>query len=128
MKAIPAGAANQGDEASRTLRQAIERRARELYEQRGRVAGHELEDWLQAEAEVTQTTSPPPERKPASIVVRVGDIIYTGEYDAAACGDYTPGNLKKGQPITVLVKGDQLLINLPSGGQLVTTIVKKESA
>jgi hypothetical protein len=128
MEAISAGAANQDEEAPRALRQAIEQRARELYEQRGRVNGHQLEDWLQAEAEVTQAMAPRQERRPASIVVRVGDLIYTGEYDAAACGDYTPGNLKKGQPITVLVKEDKLLINLPGGGQLVTTIVKKESA
>ncbi len=29
----------------------------ELYEQRGHLAGHELEDWLQAEAEVKQTSA-----------------------------------------------------------------------
>ena len=29
-------------------------RAHELFEQRGREEGHDLEDWLQAEAEVTQ--------------------------------------------------------------------------
>ena len=31
----------------------IRRRAYALYEQRGRRNGHELDDWLQAEAEVT---------------------------------------------------------------------------
>ncbi len=36
------------------LQQAIKLRALELYEQRGREAGHELDDWLQAEAELTQ--------------------------------------------------------------------------
>jgi len=35
----------------------IRRRAFELYEQRGHSAGHELEDWLQAEAEVKQTSA-----------------------------------------------------------------------
>ncbi|HEV2732269.1 MAG TPA: DUF2934 domain-containing protein [Terriglobales bacterium] len=34
------------------LEDQIRRRAYELYEQRGRVDGHELEDWLQAEAEL----------------------------------------------------------------------------
>ena len=33
----------------------IRSRAYELYERRGRVDGHELDDWLQAEAEVLQT-------------------------------------------------------------------------
>src|SRR5215469_8801464 len=32
-------------------------RAYELFEQRGREAGHEVEDWLKAEAEVLQKTS-----------------------------------------------------------------------
>jgi Protein of unknown function (DUF2934) len=35
----------------------IARRAYELYEQRGREPGHELEDWLQAEHEVQQRRS-----------------------------------------------------------------------
>ena len=32
----------------------IRRRAFEIYEQRGREDGHELEDWLQAESEMVQ--------------------------------------------------------------------------
>jgi hypothetical protein len=36
------------------LQPAIELRALELYEQRGRENGHELDDWLQAETELTQ--------------------------------------------------------------------------
>jgi hypothetical protein len=34
----------------------IRRRAYELYEARGREDGHDLEDWLQAEAEITAMT------------------------------------------------------------------------
>lgn len=41
--------------ASSTDRQEqIRRRAYELYEQRGRVDGFDLDDWLQAESEVTR--------------------------------------------------------------------------
>ncbi len=36
------------------LAEDIRRRAYELYEQRGREHGHELEDWLRAEEEVTR--------------------------------------------------------------------------
>ena len=36
------------------LQEQIRRRAYELYEQRGRDDGHETDDWLQAESEVTQ--------------------------------------------------------------------------
>ena len=35
----------------------IQTRAYELYEQRGREDGHELEDWLQAEAEINAASS-----------------------------------------------------------------------
>ena len=34
------------------LEEQIRRRAHELYEARGREDGHELDDWLQAEAEI----------------------------------------------------------------------------
>jgi Protein of unknown function (DUF2934) len=36
------------------LQEQVRRRAHEVYEQRGREEGHGLDDWLQAEAEVTQ--------------------------------------------------------------------------
>ncbi len=39
------------------LEDEIPRRAYELYEQRGRVDGYELDDWLQAEAEVLSVES-----------------------------------------------------------------------
>ena len=41
-------------ESTRDLQEQIHRRAYELYEQRGRDDGHELDDWLQAESEVTK--------------------------------------------------------------------------
>ena len=36
------------------LHEQIRRRAHDLYEQRGREDGHELDDWLRAESEVTR--------------------------------------------------------------------------
>jgi hypothetical protein len=36
------------------LRRRIEQRAHELYEQRGRQNGYALQDWLQAEQELTR--------------------------------------------------------------------------
>ena len=42
-------------EASSELQEQIRRRAYELYEQRGGEEGRELDDWLQAVAEVTQS-------------------------------------------------------------------------
>ena len=46
---LPSG--KTGSEA--VAEEEIRRRAYELYEERGREAGHELDDWLQAEAEIT---------------------------------------------------------------------------
>ncbi len=39
------------------LEEKIRRRAYELYEMRGRQGGHELDDWLRAEAEITRTAA-----------------------------------------------------------------------
>ena len=40
-------------EPSQNPQEAIRRRAYELYEERGRERGHDLDDWLRAEAEIT---------------------------------------------------------------------------
>ena len=49
-------AENQTEPAPEMLEQ-IRVRAHELFEQRGREEGHDLDDWLQAEAEVTQQSA-----------------------------------------------------------------------
>jgi hypothetical protein len=38
------------------LERKIRLRARQLYEQRGQIEGRELEDWVQAESEVLQSS------------------------------------------------------------------------
>ena len=43
------------DQEGVSARHVIRQRAYELYEQRGKEDGYDLDDWLQAEAEVTQT-------------------------------------------------------------------------
>ena len=42
------------NEITPTLHEQIRRGAFEVFEQRGREEGHELDDWLQAEEELTQ--------------------------------------------------------------------------
>ncbi len=39
------------------IEEAIQTRAYELYEERGREGGHELDDWLRAEKEVSRLRS-----------------------------------------------------------------------
>jgi hypothetical protein len=46
------------NETTEQTQEQIRRRAYELYQERGREDGHELDDWLQAEAEVTQERTP----------------------------------------------------------------------
>ena len=47
-------APNQITQSTSELQEQIRRRAYELYEQRGRDDGHELDDWLLAESELAQ--------------------------------------------------------------------------
>ena len=42
-------------QAHPNLEEEIRRRAYELYEERGREHGHDLDDWVRAEAEITGT-------------------------------------------------------------------------
>jgi len=46
-------------ETPEEIQDQIRRRAYELYEARGRGDGYDLDDWLQAEFEVTQKSKPP---------------------------------------------------------------------
>jgi hypothetical protein len=41
------------------LEEQIRRRAYQLFEQRGRIEGHDVDDWLQAEAKLTAKTRTP---------------------------------------------------------------------
>jgi hypothetical protein len=46
----------EGPESPDIVQEQIRQRAYELYEQRGREDGHDLDDWLAAESEVTRRT------------------------------------------------------------------------
>lgn len=50
-KAIPIDAAEQESGITGEIEEKIRVRAYQLYEQRGRADGHDLEDWLRAKAE-----------------------------------------------------------------------------
>lgn len=51
---VPIKAGLQKTDGGSELQDQIRARAFQLYEQRGRDEGHDLDDWLQAEAEVSQ--------------------------------------------------------------------------
>ena len=51
---LPIRPSTQSNESCNDLQEQIRLRAYELYEQRGREDGRDLDDWLQAESEVSQ--------------------------------------------------------------------------
>jgi hypothetical protein len=105
------------------LREAIRRRATELYCRSGGVNGRDLENWCQAEAEILRESGPPAHRR--AVVINLCGVVYTGEYDSASAGDYTPGEWKAGEPVPVRLAGEKLYLRRPNGRELQTTIVKR---
>jgi hypothetical protein len=102
------------------IREAISHRARKLYERGGRLPGRDLDNWCQAEAEIIHEYL-----TRASIVVNVGGVLYTGEYERAQSGGYQAGEWKAGDPVPVRLSGDKLYLRRPNGRELATTIVKR---
>ena len=124
----PATAETTATRSESDLRDAIARRARELWEQRGRVEGHAQEDWLQAEAEVMKSRLVQTTPKAAFIVVKFGGFVYTAEYDPDHCGDYRPGEFRKGAPVAVRLADDKIYVRRPNGRELEARILKKQPA
>jgi hypothetical protein len=102
---------------------AIRRRATELYQSSGYVQGRDMDNWCQAEAEILRESGASAVRR--AIVINLGGIVYTGEYDSVSAGDYTPGEWKAGDPVPVRLAGDKLYLRRPNGRELQTTIVKR---
>lgn len=109
------------DKRSPEVEAAIRRRAQELFEQRGRAPGHDLEDWLQAETEIARQSTP----RTARIVVRVEGATYVGEYDPQHCGGYHRGEFSPGAPLRVRFQDDRMYITRPNGSELETRVSGK---
>lgn len=107
----------------RAVHDAIVRRARELWEQRGRVDGHADEDWAQAEAEVRQQLAHPKVASPAFLAVKANGCIYTCRYDRNSDA-YNPGDLAAGEKIRLRFEGEKLYLRLRDH-ELETTIVRR---
>jgi Protein of unknown function (DUF2934) len=105
------------------MREAIRRRATELYQQSGAIEGHDTENWCQAEAEILRESAPHLVRR--AVIVNVQGVVYTGEYDSTAADGYTPGEWKSGDSVPVRLSGDKLYLRRPNGRELQTTIVKR---
>jgi hypothetical protein len=108
---------------SSQLQEAIRRRANELFLKSGRVAGHDTENWYQAEAEILREYASHPVRR--AVVVNVQGVVYTGEYDSTSADGYIPGEWKPGDPVPIRLAGEKLYLRRPNGRELQTTVVKR---
>jgi len=105
------------------LHDAIRRRAEEIYHRNGDIAGHDRENWVQAEAEILSELSAVSRR--AAIVVKVDGLQYVAEYDAANSDGYTPGEFRRGAPVPVRIEGDKMFVIRSNGRELETRIVHR---
>ena len=101
--------------------EVIRRRAEEIYVRNGRIPGHDLANWAQAEREITIETAAV---RRTAIVVRVNGTEFVGEYDPAADDGYKPGEFAAHASVSVHFQGNKMFILRPNGKVLDTTIVK----
>jgi hypothetical protein len=103
--------------------EAIRRRATQLYQRSGAVAGHDEENWFRAEAEILREATL--HRLRRAVIVNVQGVVYTGEYDCDSADGYTPGEWNAGDPIPVRISGEKLSLRRANGRELQTRIVKR---
>ena len=108
---------------SSEAREAIRKRAEEIYVQTGRIPGRDLENWTQAEAEIEREYGNSVRR--TAIVVDVDGVQYVGEYSSESSGGYQPGEFGMGQDISIRFEADKMFLKRPNGKELETTIVHK---
>jgi DUF2934 family protein len=112
---------NAAAQAPTDLQEAVRRRAEEIYIRNGKIPGHDLENWAQAEQEILRESVP----RRTAIVVKVNGAAYVGEYDPASSDGYLPGEFGPGVTVPVRFRGDKMFLKRPNGKILETTIVKK---
>jgi hypothetical protein len=118
-----------GSHAGRAVSQkdfaeAIRRRALEIYQRSGRVAGHDLENWVQAENQIRDEIDAGLGRRTA-VVVNVNGVQYVGEYSPSSARGYAPGEFAAGDDITVRFEGEKMYVKRGNGTELETTVVRK---
>jgi Protein of unknown function (DUF2934) len=103
------------------LQAAIQHRAEEIYQNSGKMAGRDQENWLQAEAEILQQQAQQERGRPA-VVLRINGKQYIGEYSAEPDNDYSPGEFAKGDPVEVRFEGEKIFLKRRNGKELETRI------
>jgi hypothetical protein len=104
--------------------EAVSLRARAIYEKGGKLAGRDIENWMQAEAEIVREHSKLSDHRLA-VVVRVDGVQYIGEYRVASANGYAPGEFSLGDTVPVRFVGNKMLVERPNGKVLETIIARK---
>lgn len=110
---------------SKELQEAIRKRAREIWEESGRIPGRDSQNWLRAEEDVLRAWTPRQRSQPA-IQVRVGEKIYTATYDPGLAGGYIPGEFKPGDPVELRFEAGELFLKRRSGQEFQARIIRIE--
>jgi|SRR5579871_579199 len=106
------------------LREAITRRAEEIYEESGRSPGRDVQNWTQAEQQVLSEMGRASLRRTA-LVIRAEGFEYLGEYDPASSNGYKPGEFASGDPVPVRFEGEKIFIRRRNGEELPASIIRK---
>ena len=85
--------------------------------------GRDLENWVQAEAEILRECAESPSRR--AIVVDVDGVQYVGEYSSQSGDDYAPGEFGIGEELAVRFEGEKMFVKRPNGKELETSVVDK---
>lgn len=105
------------------LHEAIGRRAEEIYQRNGNIPGHDMENWVQAEADILRESARYLNR--TAVVVKIKGVQYVGEYESGSSAGYVPGEFIAGASVPVRFDGDKMFVKRPNGKELETTIVQK---
>jgi Protein of unknown function (DUF2934) len=105
------------------LHEVIRHRAEKIYVQRGRMPGHDVENWAEAEREILDELNAHSRRH--AVVIKVNGSQYVGEYSMEQSGNYAPGEFDAGGQVWVRFEGEKMYVKRPNGEELQTTVVKK---
>jgi hypothetical protein len=107
------------------VREAIRRRAEEIYVWSGKVPRHDLENLALAEEQIKSEIGARPAPARRAVVVRVDGVEYLGEYLQELSDGYVPGELGTGIAVFIRFDGDKMFVKRPNGKELETVNVKK---
>jgi hypothetical protein len=106
------------------LEQAIQKRAEEIYIRSGRIPGHDLENWIQAEHEVLRGSA----AQRTAVVIDIDGVQYVGEYNTNICQGYQPGEFQVGDDVAIRFDGDKMFVKRPNGQELETMVLRISSS